>query len=388
MLIVTETALALVLAIGATLLVRTFFYLRDVAPGFRVDTLLGARVTTPPKKFTSVDQCVAHWKNVIARVRQIPGVQAATFAQALPLDGDNQVSTQQIEGHHFARPQDFPILWYRTVETGYFRAMQIPLRRGRLFTERDNRAAPLVTVVNETFARRFWPGQNPIGKHIGGGQDPVHEVVGVVGDVRTEDSTKAAPPEFYVHFLQRPTARIALAVRTDPRVHRTPLALEPALVRAVIAADPSQTVTRVAEMQRVISDRIAPKRLSAQLIAIFAGLGLVLAAVGIYGLLSFSVAQRTHEIGVRVALGAKRSEVLRMVVAEAAGLAAAGIGIGLAGALALTRVVRALLHGVAATDPWVYAGAAAVLLGIALLAAAVPAWRATRVDPLLALRHE
>jgi putative ABC transport system permease protein len=387
-LVVAETALALLLAIGATLLVRTFFYLRDVAPGFRVDTLLTARITTPPKKFTSQEQAIAHWANVMDRVRRIPGVQAASFAQALPLTGDNHVMTIPIEGQHFARREDLPVMHYRAVETGYFRTMQIALRRGRLFTERDDRAGAPVAIVNEAFVRRFFPGADALGRHIGGSGEPLYQIVGVVNDVRAEDSTKVAPLEVYFHYMQRPMARIALAVRADAAVYENVLELQPAIARAVADVDRTQTVTHFAEMQRVISDRIAPKRLAAQLIAVFAGLAMVLAAVGIYGLLSFSVVQRTHEIGVRIALGARRGEVLRAIVGEAAALAAIGVALGLAAALALTRAMKALLFGVSAADPAVYAGAAVGLLVIAIAAAVVPAWRAARLDPLTALRQE
>ena len=381
LLVVTETALALILAVGAGLLIRTFFYLRDVAPGFRVDGLMTARITPPPKKFATREQALAYWQEIMDRVRRVPGVQAATFAQSLPLTGDNFVMNWPVEGYQAARPEDYPVLRSRIVDKEYFRAMQIPLRRGRLFAEQDNRGAPKVVLVNEALVRRFWPGQEPIGKHVGGDKEPVFEVAGVVGDVPQEDTTKDALPEVYFHLLQIPPGRGALAVRADPRVY-------PVVRRAVEEVDPTLRVTNVAEMQRLISDRIAPKRLSAQLIGIFAGLALVLAAIGIYGVLSFSVSQRTHEIGVRVAVGAEPGVVLRMVVRQAAALAAVGIAVGIAASLGLTRVLENLLFGVSATEPWVYAGSAAALLLVAMVAAAAPAWRAARVDPLVALREE
>jgi predicted permease len=388
LLVITETALALVLAVGATLLVHTFFYLRDVAPGFRGDALLTARIVPPSNKFTSREQCIAYWRGTIGRIRAIPGVEAAAFGQMLPMTGENQVTSLAVEGHHFARPQDSPTMWLRNVERDYFRTLQIPLRTGRLFTERDDAAAPRVVIVNETFARRFWEGQDPVGKHLGGGDDPLSEIIGVVGDVRAENSTKAAPLEIYFHYLQVPPRRIALAVRADPRVYKDPLLLAPAVERAVAGFDKNQKVTNFAEMRQLISDRIAPKRLSAQLIAAFAGLALMLAAIGIYGLLSFSVAQRTQEIGLRLALGAQRSGVLKMVVGQAALLAATGVGIGVMIALGLTRIMRSLLYGVSATDLWIYAGASAALLSVAVAAAIVPAWRAASIDPLRALRQE
>jgi putative ABC transport system permease protein len=385
---VSETALALVLAIGASLLIQTFFYLRDVAPGFRADGLLTVRMTPPRGKFTSPAQCGAYWQSILAHVRGVPGVQAASFAQALPLTGDNWVGTWPVEGVAFARPQDIPPMWQYFVEKDYFRTMQIPLRRGRFFGERDDLGAPKVAMVNETFVRRFWPGQDAVGKHVGGGKDPLFEIVGVVADVSAEESTKAAPPEIYFHFPQTPTARATLAVRADPRAYGSAGALEPAVRRAIAAADPSPPPLQFAEMQRTISDRIAPHRLSAQLIAVFAGLALVLAAVGIYGVLSFSVAQRTHEIGLRMALGAERIMVLRLIAGEVARLAVCGIGVGLAGALAMTRVMKAMLYGVDASDPVIYAGSAAALLAIAMAAAVAPALRAAWVDPMVSLREE
>jgi putative ABC transport system permease protein len=381
LLVVTETALALILAVGAGLLIRTFFYLRDVAPGFRVDGLMTARITPPPKKLSSREQAIAYWQKVGDRVRRVPGVRAATFAQSLPLTGDNFVMNWPVEGYQAARPEDYPVLRSRIVDSEYFRAMQIPLRRGRLFGEQDNVGGPKVVLVNEALVRRFWPGQEPIGKHVGGDKEPVFEVAGVVGDVPQEDTTKDALPEVYFHLLQIPPGRGALAVRADPRVY-------PAVRGAVEEVDPTLRMTNETEMQRLISDRIAPKRLSAQLIGIFAGLALVLAAIGIYGVLSFSVAQRTHEIGVRVAVGAEPGRVLRMVVRQAAGLAVVGIGVGIAASVGLTRVLENLLFGVSATEPWVYAASAAALIAVALVAAAAPAWRAARVDPLVALREE
>ena len=387
-LIVVEVALALVLAVGASLLIRTFFYLRDVAPGFRVDNLLTVRIAPAKGKFTSPAQCNEYWKGMIERMRAIPGVRAASFAQALPLTGDNWVGKWEVEGAAFASAQEIPAMWQYYVEKDYFRTMQIPLKRGRFFNERDDAGAPKAVIVSESFARRFWAAQQVIGKHLGGGKDPLLEVVGVVGDVSAEETTKAPPPELYLHFLQFPTARMAAAIRSDPRVYSSALALEPAVRRAIAEADPANPPFQVAEMRRVISDRIASNRLTAQLIAIFAGLALVLAAVGIYGVLSFSVDRRTHEIGLRMALGASRGSVIRLIVGEAAVVAIGGVGIGLVGVIALGRAIRTMLFGIAATDPWNCAGSVAALLAIAILAAAAPAIRASRVDPMMSLRHD
>ena len=325
---VSETALALVLAIGASLLIQTFFYLRDVAPGFRVDGLLTVRIAPPRGKFTSPAQCGAYWQDILAHVRGIPGVQAASFAQALPLTGDNWVGTWTVEGVAFARPQDIPPMWQYYVEKDYFRTMQIALRRGRFFGERDDLGAPKVAMVNETFVRRFWPGQDAIGKHLGGGKDPLIEIVGVVADVSAEESTKAAPPQVYFHFPQAADGADCPGGARGPASLRQPRSAGTGRAAGDCSCRPVPPPMQFAEMQRIISDRIAPHRLSAQLIAVFAGLALLLAAVGIYGVLSFSVAQRTHEIGLRLALGAERGTVLRLIAGEVSRLAGCGIAVG------------------------------------------------------------
>jgi putative ABC transport system permease protein len=386
--VIGETALAVMLAIGATLLVKTFFYLRDVAPGFRVDRLVIATVNSERGRFKTPQQCLDYYGDVLRRVRAIPGVRAATYASAMPLTGDNLLVTLAIEGHQFARPQDYPPLWHRTVERDYFRTMEIPLKRGRFFDERDDLAASRKIIVNEAFVRRFWPGQDPIGKRLGGVDSPVYEVIGVAGDVRHQDSTRDAAVEIFFHQLQSPTMRATLALRVDSGAYRKALLVEPALRSAVAGADPGQPVTRVAELQRMISDRVAPKRLSAQQIAVIASLAAVLAAIGIYGVLAFAVTQRTRELGIRIAVGAHAGNLMRMVIGRSLVLGAAGVVIGIVGALGLTRFVKTLLYGVSATEPLTYIAAGAGALLLAALASAAPAWRASQVDPIRVLRHD
>lgn len=379
--------MALLLAIGATLLIQTFFYLRDVAPGFRVDGLVIASVNPERAKFSTREQWIAYYSEIAESARRIPGVKSVSIASNLPLTGELAGMSVQIEGHHFARPQDLPVLWTRCVDPAYFGTMQIPLRRGRFLDERDTTGSPKVVMVNEAFVRRFWPNQDPIGKHLGRAPN-VLEVVGVARDVRSQDSTKDVASEVYFPYAQSPTARVTLAVRVDSNIYPRPLSVEPALRAALSSVDRGQAFSRIAEIQKLISDRIAPKRLSAQLIAIFAGLAVLLAAIGIYGVLSFTVAQRTHEIGVRMALGAERSGLLGMVIGDAARLSVTGVVFGVGAALALTRFVKSILFGVSATDVSVYAALAVGTVVFSAFAAALPAWRATRVDPIRALREE
>jgi putative ABC transport system permease protein len=383
-LVIAETALALTLMIGATLLIRSFFYLRDTAPGFRVDGLAAASVSLPRDRYASSAQVLGFYEQGMEKLRGIPGVQSVALASSLPLDGDYRAMSLRLEGHEDMRPRDWPVLWWRAVDKDYFRTLQIPLRRGRFFTDQDREGAPKVALINETMATRFWPGRNPIGKHLGGGKE-LFEIVGVVGDIRHQDAMKQGLTEVFFPYLQMPARIMSFAVRVnsgDPR------RLGPAMERALAAVDPSLPPPRVQDVLRMASDRLAAKRLTTAVISVFAGLALVLAAIGIYGVLSFTVAQRTHEIGVRMALGAERSAVVRMVVGRATSLAAVGIAIGIAASLGCGRVIRSLLFGVTATDPRVFAGVAAALLGVAAAAAWLPARRAARVDPAIALREE
>ena len=382
-LVISETALALVLMIGATLLIRSFFYLRDTAPGFRVDGLITVPVVGPRGQ-----DAVAFYQQALERVRAIPGVRSAALASCLPLDGDFRAMSLPLEGHQYARPQDWPVLWQRAVGEDYFRTLEIPLRRGRVFQRQDAAGAPQVVIINEAMARLYWPGENPIGKHLGAPGRDYYEIVGVVGDVRHQDATKEGLVEVFFAWRQAPPPSATIAVRVDAGAARNPMRLAPQVARAIAAVSGTTSPPAVRELLETASDRLAPKRLTMGVITAFASLALLLAAIGIYGVLSFTVAQRTHEIGVRMALGAARRGVLRLVVGEAVAVALAGIGIGVAGALALSRVLRSLLYGVSSTDPAVFAAVSCTLLAVATVAACVPAWRASRVDPAVALRHE
>jgi putative ABC transport system permease protein len=367
-LVIAETALALVLTTGATLLIRSFFYLRDTAPGFQVDGLMTAALTPPRSIAANPEALIAFYQQALQGARATAGVTSATLASSLPLDGDYRAMSLPLEGHQYARPQDWPVLWFRHVERDYFRTLQIPLRRGRFFTEEDREGAPRVAIVNESLARRFWPAQDPIGKHVGDKGRDSYQVVGVVADVRHQDATKEGLVEMFFPYLQTPPASATLVVRAAAARAAAPLHAQP--------------------MLDMISARLAPQRLTSTVIAVFASLALLLAAIGVYGVLSFTVARQTHDIGIRMALGAQRASVVRMVVGRATALAGAGAAIGLAGAFAFARVLSSMLYGVSATDPLVFAAATASLLAVALAAAWLPARRAAAVDPVLALREE
>jgi len=313
----------------------------------------------------------------------MPGVAAAGMTSVLPLIGSNQGTALFIQGRTVSSPSDLPILWFRIVNTKYFQAMQIPLRKGRLFTEQDAPGAPRALIVNETMARRYWPNEDPIGKQVGNGRpDGWVPVVGVVGDVRHMSLAQEPDAEIYYPFAQSPQPAMSLALRTSSE----PLRFAPALRQAVLELDREQPVSRVAAMEQTLAGSLAAQRFSTVLLGIFAVVALVLAAIGIYGVLAFAVAERTREIGIRMALGAASRQVMRSVLTDALALIGSGVAIGLVAALALVRFISSLLYGVASTDPAVYAGTAAILIAVGALASYPPARRASRVDPMVALR--
>jgi putative ABC transport system permease protein len=385
LLVVSEVALALLLMIGASLMIRSFLKLRVVNPGFNPAGVLTASIDLPVAKYSKPEQQMAFYRQLEERLEAMPGVTAAGMVSVLPLSGANQGWGMLIEGRPVSGPSDVPILYFRIVNTKYFQAMQIPLKRGRLFNEQDAQGAPRVLIVNETMARRYWPNQDPIGKRVGTGRpEDWMPVVGVVGDVRHMSLAQEPDTEIFLPFAQNPQPGMKLAVRTS----FAPLTLAPTVRRAVMELDRDQPVSRVASMEQALSDSVATTRLSTMLMGIFAVVALVLATIGIYGLLSFSVTRRRHEIGIRMALGARRADVLHMVVTEGTVLALMGVGIGLMAAFAFTRVIGSLLYGVKATDPAVFLSVSLLLTAVAALASYVPARRATKVDPMVALRYE
>jgi len=394
LLVVVEVALAAVLAIGAGLLLKGFWRLQGVNPGFDPKGVLTAGVGLPHTRYPTPEKRAAFHREFLERIEAMPGVTVAGIVTSLPLSGHNSGTGIHLEGRPEPRPEEAPVVWFRAVTPGYFRALGIPLKRGRLLEARDREGAEPVGLINETMARRFWPGEDPIGKRFAWGlthRAPPGRpaptwitVVGVVGDVR--HSSLAQPPEaeMFQPYPQLPIPAVTVVVRTAAEPER----FAPALRAAAAAVDKGQPVSEVTVLERRVFDSIAPQRLATVLLGIFAGLALALAAVGVYAVLSFSVERRTHEIGVRLALGAERRDVLRLVLRQGMRLALTGLAAGLVGALALGRLIRGLLFGVAATDPLVFSGAVFALAAVALVAIWIPARRATRVEPSAALRYE
>jgi putative ABC transport system permease protein len=390
LLVVSEIALAMILTIAASLLIQGFLRLQRVSAGFRPEGLLSAQVSLPGQKYPEAAQRIQFFDRVLGRLRSMPGVLSAGMANEMPLSGIVNGGGYIQDGRPFRGPEDVMPLFSRTVDESYFRTLAIPLRRGRLFNEHDMANSPLVALVSERTARRFWPNQDPIGRRIAGGElGKWTTIVGIVGDVRHEDIGKQPDSEVLFPYSQQiPWPNMTVVVRTDPRIYPDPERFASALRHAVAEIDKDQAVSRVISMTHLMNDRLAMRRLAAVSFGVFAALALSLAAVGIYGVLSFVVAQRRHEIGVRMALGAGRDAVVRLVVGQALTLALTGVVLGLAGGFALTRLMGSMLYGISATDPFVFCGVAIALTGIAALAGYLPARRAARVDPSVALRHE
>ncbi len=377
-LVVAEVALALLLMIGASLMMRSLLRLQETRPGFNPEGLLTASISLPMSKYPEPAQRAAFYNRMLDRIEVIPGVKAASMTSSLPLSGHNQGVGLVIEGAPPPRPGEVPILYTRSVDRRYFQAMQVPLKRGRFFTEQDS-GAVRVAVINETMAKRYWPDKDPVGKRFGNGRDWI-TVVGVAGDLRHMSLAQTPDPEYFEPYPQNPRPEMVLTVRTGA----DPMRLAPALRAAVREVDSDQPVSRLGSMSERVSESTASRRFSVALLAIFAALALALAAVGIYGVISFSVTRRTREIGIRMAMGARTGDVVRMVVGQAVLLAAIGVALGIAGGLALTRVIGSLLYNVSATDPATFVAVSLVLIGVAALASYIPARRAARIDPTVA----
>ena len=385
-LVVAELSLAIVLLAGAGLMIRSFTALRHVELGFESEHAFMAQVSIPTRKYRSDASQVEFFRALEARVAALPGVQAVGAISFLPLTGDRSASDFIVPGRPAPPKGAEPVGDMRAVTPGYFRAMGIPIKAGRPLSAADLANTPSVAVVSETLARTIWPNENVVGKFIDydwGAMQHV-QIVGVAGDVHHEGVDKAPFMEIYRPLTQFVYSSMTLVVRTTGE----PLMLAGPLREAVRSIDRDQPVGRLESMNALVGESLGSSRLSTMLFGLFGVLGLVLASVGIYGVMSYGVIQRTREFGVRMALGARRSDVRGLVVRQGATLTAIGIVVGLGGAFALTRLMRTLLFGVTPSDPVTYVGIALLLGAVALVASYLPARRATRVDPVIALRDE
>lgn len=386
-LIVSEVALALVLVIAAGLLVQTFLRLLRSDAGFNPSRALTFEVSLPPALYSDNDRIVAVYHRILEKLQSLPGVDAAGIGETTPLSGAGESTAIRL----FDRPSDpkaRPFANYTYISPGYFAAAGTTILRGRDFEETDTASSGLVAIVNSAFAKRFFPGEEVLGKHIGVPivRDPM-TVVGVVADSKHVSLREATLPEMYVPYTQKPwssmlTLHVAVRTRTEPA------SMIESIRAAVAAIDPNLPIAHVATLQTVLSESVAQPRFTMLALAAFGGLALLLASIGMFGVISYSVAQRTREIGVRVALGARRGAVLQMVIGQALRLAFFGIAIGVLAALAVTRLMSSFLFGVRATDPLTYLAVSATLAFVVLAASYIPARRAARVDPIIALRHE
>jgi putative ABC transport system permease protein len=391
-LVVAEIALSLMLLVGAGLFLRSLDRLERVGGGFQAPAhqILTMTISPGDRKYANAAVGLPFYRDVVRRALTLPGVESAAVSDSLPPDRQGDADTFGIEGQPVVAGEINPIVSDITAGTDYFRTLGIPLLRGRYFDEHDTASSEPVTILSESMARRFFPGRDPIGERLrasgAGSGNPWMKIVGIVGDVKYLGRSEVRDHDaaYYMPLEQNYLQRMFLAVRTSEGAP----AVAEALRREIHSANPLATVARVGTMEQAMSLDVSEPRFHTLLLGLFAATALLMASVGIYGLIAFSVARRTQEIGVRVALGARPGDVVRLVVRQAATLALLGIGIGLVGSLALTRVLQTMLFATSATDPFTYVLVPLVLLGVVLAAAIIPARRATQISPVIALRYE
>ena len=382
-LVVAEVALTLVLLVGAGLLLRSVHQLLQVSPGFQTDNRLTFQINLPSATYDRPQEVAFFWE-LLPRVRALPGVRAAGATNQLPLGAGRNTRSFTVEGYQAPEGESMPLSENRVISPGYIKAMGIPLLKGREFDQRDTETSRPVVLVDQKTVRRFWPDQDPLGRRIQFGDDVWREVVGVVGSVKNGGLEAEGREQIYAPYTQFPRSTMYLVLHTES----APLSLLGAARAEVRALDRTVPVSEVKTLEQQLDGSVAIRRLSMTLLLVFALLALVLAAVGIYGVMSYSVSRRTHEIGIRMALGAQPADVLKLVVRQGMVLTLIGVGVGLAASFGLTRFLESLLFGVTPTDPVTFAGVSALLAAVALLACYIPARRATQVDPMVALRYE
>ncbi|HXX22958.1 MAG TPA: ABC transporter permease [Terriglobia bacterium] len=390
-LVASEVGVSLVLLIGAALALESFALLMRVRPGFDPKNLLTFNISQRPRDFGKIENRIAFYERAMARLRGLPDVEQVALISTLPLEQGWDILFT-IEGGVDSSPAEAHGADFRVISPEYFQTMRIRFLRGRGFSDADNATGERVVIIDQAMAKMYWPNQDPLGQRIWIGKpmgpewtEPVpREVVGVVGDIHGASLATAPEPTMYLPYPQRPIVEAYFVIRT----RQSPMAAVSDIRSAMRAVDPDLPLAQVRTMEQVLSASVTDWRFRTVLLVLFGGLAVFIAAIGIYGVISYSVAQRTHEIGVRIALGAARRDVLKLVVGQGLRLVLAGIAIGLLGAWALTRFLASLLFGVKPTDPLTFAGVCLVLTGVALLASYLPARRATKVDPIVALRYE
>lgn len=386
--VVSQFALSLVLLVGAGLLIRSFAQLRAVQPGFEPRGVVTLWQALPKAQYGEADQQTRFFDTLLARFKSLPGIEEASLVNPLPFSGNNQSRTFTIIGRP-APPQGMePAASFLTASGSYFKTMRIQLKSGRLFNSRDRKDSPPVVLINDTFAKKYFPNENPIGQRLQPGQageDPVRQIVGVVGTAKHDNLAEPDEAEYYIPFAQSPDRFSYIVVRTS---QPAPAGVETMIRRAVHEIDREQFVPVILPLTQLVSQTLSQSRFNSGLLGAFAAIAILLAAVGIYGVIAYNVAQRTREIGIRMALGAQRKQMLSMILRQSLTLAAVGIVVGLLGAFAATRLLRALLFGVGPMDVLTYTAVIALLGAAAFVAGLLPARRAMKVDPVVALRYE
>jgi len=394
--VILEVSLTVPLLIGAGLMLRSSLLLQNIDRGINLKNVLTMQISLPQERYSTTQQMATFYQRALQRIQSEPGVQSASAVNFLPLTDLGDATTLTIEGGNPPVPGHEITVSYRVIDQNYFRTMDIPLLRGRYFTEQDNDELHGVVMINQTMARRYWPDQNPVGRrlqpHFPAVKVPWRPessntwltVVGVVGDVKEDGLNDQTSAEIYVPYLQNPSSLMNLLVRSTS----DPLRLVPSVRSQVLAVDEDQPVYNINTMENVFSQSIAAPQVITLLLTTFGAVALMLAAIGVYSVMSYSVAQRTHEVGVRIALGAQRRHVLKMIVGQGLKLVLVGVALGVTTAFAVTRVISNLLFGVTATDPLIFVVVPLLLVVIAMLASYVPARRALKVDPMIALRNE
>jgi putative ABC transport system permease protein len=387
-LVVGELTMSLTLLVGAGLLLKSFWRLMNVNPGFQTEHVITARLSLPQPAYGAYGDPTRRarfWQQLEEKIESLPGVEAVGATSELPLSGEHSDNPFYIPGRSYG-PSEFDDAEFRQVTTGYLSSMHIPLLSGRGFDAHDNADSEGVLLVNQAFAKRFFNGEPVIGKHLQLMGDPkaTREIVGIVGNINHSALSDPQQPQMFVPYAQysKPTMDIVVRAAADPAN------LAAALQAQVSEIDKDETLSAIRSMDDVVGASVSQPRFSSQLVAVFAALALLLAAVGLYGLMAYSVTQRTNEIGIRMALGASRKNILQLVLRQGSLLALGGIGLGLIASVLVTRVLSSMLFAVSPRDPQTFFAVGLVLAAVALVASYVPARRATRVDPMVALRYE